>query len=112
MAPQDLAQTDKDFAAKMATIKPGQVYPELIVTPLGFHVMKLIERQPPGPAPLAEVKEGLTQLVTQNQQRMALLKWLQKERSKAKIQVAPEFKDYIAGKNKPKSTTTASKPAD
>ncbi len=106
---QEMSQTTPDFAKKIAPLKPGQVCPEVIVTPLGFHIMKLVDRQPAGATPLAEVKDDIVKALTANQQKLATLKWLQTERAKAKIVIAPEFKDYIAGKGKATTTETASK---
>jgi len=97
----DMGFQDKDrlvpsFAKKILPLKTGQVCPELIESPLGFHIVKVTDRQSAGTLPLAEVKDGLKHLMAQSNQGIAIGNWIKDQRKNAQITLSPEFQQLVS----------------
>jgi parvulin-like peptidyl-prolyl isomerase len=96
MGYQDKSHMLKEFAAKVDTLKTGQVYPNLITSEFGYHIIKVTDRKPGGVQPLSEVKEDLRTYLKQNAEQKALHDWLLEKRKATDIRLSPEFQALVA----------------
>lgn len=101
---QDKSHMLKEFAAKVDTLKVGQIYPSLITSEFGYHVIKVTDRKPGGVQPLSEVKEDLRAYLKQSAEQKALHDWLLEKRKATDIKLSPEFQALV---NADKSKTKA-----
>ncbi len=95
MGMQDKSHLLKEFAQKVDSIKVGQVYPNIIPSDYGYHIVKLTARKPAGIESLAEVKEKLRQMLTANAEQKALRDWLLEKRKSTEISLSPEFQALV-----------------
>ena len=93
---QETERLTKDFAAHVNGLKNGQVFPQLIPSPLGYHIIKMVSREPAGTLPLSEVKSRLAQIVTQSNATLAVSNWLKEHRKSANITLSPEFQQLVS----------------
>ncbi|HEY9678516.1 MAG TPA: peptidylprolyl isomerase [Drouetiella sp.] len=101
---QDKTHLIKAFATKVDSIKVGKVYPELVNSEFGYHIIKLTDKKSGGVQPLAELKDQIKQLLTQNAQQKALKDWLADKRKSTEIVLSPEFQGLVsADTGKPKA---------
>lgn len=96
MGYQETDKLTKDFAAHIAALKPGEIFSELIPSPLGYHIIKVTDKQQSGSLPLAEVKDMLSQAITQSNATQAVSKWLYDHRKTAQITLSPEFQQLVS----------------
>jgi parvulin-like peptidyl-prolyl isomerase len=109
MGMQEKSHMLKDFAKKVDSLKIGQVYPELIPSAYGYHIIKLVARKPAGAQPLAEVKNDLRQLLQAHAEQKALRDWLVDKRKSTEIKLSPEFQTLVTTDTSKTTTTDASK---
>jgi len=95
MGYQDNSHMLKEFAAKVDSIKVGQVYPNLIPSEYGYHIVKVTDRKPGGVQPLAEVKENLRNYLQQTAEQKALHDWLIEKRKSTDIKLSPQFQALV-----------------
>lgn len=93
---QDKKNLVKSFADKIWPVKVGQVCPEVIDSPLGFHIFKVVDKQPEGIMELAEVKDALHQALDRKNKVEAVQNWLAHRRDTAKIALSPEFQQLVS----------------
>lgn len=104
MGYQDKSHMLKEFAAKVDTLKVGQIYPNLITSEFGYHIIKVTDRKPGGTQPLSEVKEDLRTYLKQNAEQKALHDWLLEKRKATDIRLSSEFQELVnADKGKTKA---------
>lgn len=96
MGMQDKSHMLPEFAAKVDTIKPGQIYPNLIPSEYGYHIIKVVAKKPAGTRSLAEVKSELRMYLQQSAQQRALRDWLVDKRKTTDIKLSPEFAQLVA----------------
>lgn len=53
-----------NFDAVAFALQPGQIADEVIETPVGYHVIKLLERKPPAPRPFESVRDQIEKELT------------------------------------------------
>ncbi len=99
---QETSKLEKSFAAKISKIPAGGIIPEVIVSPLGFHIFKVTEKESPGFYKLGEIKDNLKKMLAEEKGQQVLDDWLTTAREKAVIAVSPEMKDLIAANKLPK----------
>lgn len=104
---QDKSHMLKEFAAKVDTIKTGQVYPSLITSEFGYHIIKVTDRKPGGVQPLSEVKEDLRAYLKQSAEQKALHDWLLEKRKTTDIRLSPEFQELVNADKGDKGKTKA-----
>ncbi len=92
------------FAKKISSLKAGQVCPDVITTPIGYHIIKVTDRQGAGILPLAEVKDGLKHLLVRNNEGTAVNSWVDEQQKSAQIVLSPEFQQLVSAGQK---TSTA-----
>ncbi len=93
---KDKAALQPDFLKKLNTLKVGQVYPEVMKTEYGYHIVKLTDQKPAGTVPLSEVKDALKDKLLQQKQTLAVFNWLKDQHKTAEIKVSPEFQKLAA----------------
>ena len=93
---QEIDKLTKDFASHVNGLKNGQVFPQLIPSQLGYHIIKVTAREPAGILPLSEVKPTLAQLVTQSNSTLAVTNWIKEHRKSAQIALSPEFQQVVS----------------
>jgi parvulin-like peptidyl-prolyl isomerase len=85
----------KEFADKVDTVKVGRVYPNLITTEFGYHIIKVTDRKPGGIQPLSEVKDEMKSILTANAEQKALHDWLIEHRKTTDIKLSPKFQELV-----------------
>ena len=71
-------QLEPDFVSKVSTLKVGQIYPHVLTTRFGYHILKLTGKEGPGTTPLPDVKETIKQQLIQEKQIKAVAKLAQR----------------------------------
>ncbi|MBS1990166.1 MAG: peptidylprolyl isomerase [Cyanobacteria bacterium SZAS LIN-3] len=100
-------------------LKPGHVAPELVHTAFGWHIVKLVDRQPEGCLSFDEVKGTLNQVLSQQNKEATEQNWVKEKRKTAAIKLSDEFlraaeeqkKAAAAATPATASTTAAAPPA-
>lgn len=95
MGYQEKAQLIPEFAKAIWPLKSGQVYPGLVQTALGYHIVKVTEHQPAGSAALPEVATQLKALLLQQKQQQVVNNWLKEKRQTTKLVLAPQFASLL-----------------
>jgi len=86
----------KEFVDKVWALKTGEVFPSVIASPYGFHVVKVTGREQPGAIPFAEVKDQLRPLIAKKNADDALELWINDKRRNTKITLSPEFQSLLS----------------
>lgn len=97
------------FLNQLKTVKVGEVTPQLVQSPIGFHIIKLTAREPAGMLPYDECKEKIKGFLAEQKSRQAVQKWLTEQRLTAKITLSPDFQALLASigkENKEKNIRT------
>jgi parvulin-like peptidyl-prolyl isomerase len=106
---QEESRLPKEFLVKVNPLKVGEVSPILIQSPMGFHIIKLTDRQPAGIASYDEAKDRIEAFLREGKSKDAVQKWLENERRNAKVVMSPEVQAIIAtigAENKQKNIRT------
>jgi parvulin-like peptidyl-prolyl isomerase len=104
-----------DFAKVVWPLKTGEVYPKLVQTPLGFHIVKVLTHEGPGVMSVSEVKPALQLGLAQQKAEQTLVGWLADHRKKTQITLAPQFATLLSaemakgGKQTSAATTTTTR---
>ena len=88
------------LAEPLEKTSAGKVYPSLVRTKFGYHILKVNDKKAAGAADFKEVKDELKQLLGQQSSALAVNKWLLEQQRKIPIKIAPRFEELI--KNAPK----------
>ena len=79
-----MGQMVDEFDNVVFRLEAGQMSP-IFKTPFGFHVAKVIEKQPEGPMPLEDVKDRIAEAIMQEKRQKLIEQYLDKLWSAAKI---------------------------
>jgi len=93
---QDKGNLIKEFSDKVGPLKVGQVYPALIPSQFGYHIIKVTGKKPAGVVPLAEVKAKIVKHVSDQKADEALRNWLAEKRHTTTIELSPEFQALVS----------------
>lgn len=97
----DMGWHEKDtlvpaFADVVWPLKSGEVYPKLVQTPLGFHIVKVLQHEGPGIMTVSEVKPALQVGLASSKGEQTLLSWLANNRKKTQISLSPKFATLLS----------------
>ncbi len=103
----------KELVEALKPLKVGEINPNVIETPYGFHIIKLTGKEGPGDLPFDEIKDKLKPLLAQKHDDDVVKAWLEKQRKGAKVLLASEFEAALdlAKKNGSSADAPPSKPA-
>ncbi len=87
--PVSARELSPEIAKVLVKLKTGQISP-VISTPYGYHLIRIIRRQPPGPIPFAEVENRIKDEIFARRLRNNYRKWLQQQRRAHTIEIFPE----------------------
>ncbi len=79
----------------LAALQPGQVYPELIQSPYGWHIVKLISK-PETSVPFSEIKDGLKTFLIKESKPVFIQKWISQREESKNLDVAKDFSDCLS----------------
>jgi parvulin-like peptidyl-prolyl isomerase len=96
---ENVSDLSKSLSSKLLALKVGQVCPQLIQSPYGFHIIKVTAKEDAGELSYDECKERIRHLLSDQKEQGSLTTWLDEQLSKAKIRISPEFQ-AIASSNK------------
>lgn len=74
-----------DFAKAIFSLKEGEVYEKPLVTASGYHVVKLIKKEPAHLRTYEEAKADLKNIILQKKQQEVYTKWIDEVKKKATI---------------------------
>jgi parvulin-like peptidyl-prolyl isomerase len=83
--------TDPSFWSAIEKTPDGQLYPGVVTSQFGYHVVKVVEHKKPQVKTFDDVKEGVKQQLTEIKRQGFIQKWLEQERATAKIKLEPAF---------------------
>ncbi len=92
---KDLKQLQPEFSAKVKSLKVGQVYPQVLKTQFGYHIIKCTAREGKGPISLAEVEQEISNGLAQQLQFKAVVDYLAGQHKTSQIKLSPEFQQLI-----------------
>lgn len=76
-------------------MQPNQVFPQLVETPYGWHIVKLINR-PKGLVPFSEIKDGLKASLIAKSKEAIIKQWIAKQQEVKSLEIAKEFSDCLS----------------
>lgn len=86
---------------ELKAMSPGQVCPRLIRTALGYHIIKLTNKEGPGYLPLEEATERLKAQLTLTDPDWSVKQWLEDEKKSVPVKVSDEFRAVVATSKQP-----------
>ena len=93
---KEKAALEPDFVSKVGSLKVGQVYPHVLTTRFGYHIIKLTDKQAAGTTPIATVRDAIKKKLVEAKQQNALLEWMTDQHKSGVIKLSPEFQKLIA----------------
>jgi PPIC-type PPIASE domain. len=97
------------FAPTLESLKPGEIYPELLHSDFGWHIVKLTADEKEGYYSFNEVKDQLKQELAAGNEQLAVNSWLEKRQNEVPIRISREF-DRILAQVDPNKPTTEIEP--
>ncbi len=90
------ATTDPDFWAALEKTTVGKMYPGIVETQFGYHILMVHGKQEPKQQTLAEAKPLIHQLLEQQKRQQVLMDWANQKKASAKIEIAPKYQPQIS----------------
>ncbi|MDX2085663.1 MAG: SurA N-terminal domain-containing protein [Candidatus Melainabacteria bacterium] len=84
--------TDPAFWQAASATKPGSVYPQLVESQFGFHIVKVLGHQPPHQQSFLEAKQTIQDALANEKKQVYLSQWLNEQQKTAKIEIEPKYK--------------------
>jgi hypothetical protein len=84
-------------------MKPGDLYPEVVKNEVGYTIYKITAIEEPGEISFEEAKPMLLNDARQQKMSQVMSQWIEAEKKKAKIVMAPQFESK--SKDKQQSAT-------
>ncbi len=94
---------NKELLAAVSKMKPGDLYPEVVKNEVGYTIYKITAIEEPGEISFEEAKPMLLNDARQQKMSQVMSQWIEAEKKKAKIVMAPQFESK--SKDKQQSAT-------
>ena len=75
----------KSFSQAAFATKPSNIYPDIVQTDYGYHIIKVTDRKEAGMVPFDEVKEEIKKKITQDKKNKAFQTYISSKKDKATI---------------------------
>jgi parvulin-like peptidyl-prolyl isomerase len=100
---------DPAFWAAADKTPKGQLYPGVVASQFGYHIIKVLDHKAPHQQTFAEAQDSIREQMTQQKKQAFLQQWAQEQRSVAKIDVEKNYqpKEPEAAAGQDGLTTTA-----
>jgi parvulin-like peptidyl-prolyl isomerase len=82
---------DPSFWAAASKTEPGKLYPGVVSSQFGYHIIKVLDRKPPHQQTFEEAKGMLKDHMEQEKKQVFLQKWAEAQKSTAKISIEPAY---------------------
>jgi parvulin-like peptidyl-prolyl isomerase len=83
---------DPTFWAAAAKTPDGQMYPGVVASQFGYHIIKVMAHEAPHQQTFAEAKEMIREHMSQEKKQAFLQTWAEAQKATAKIEVEPAYK--------------------
>lgn len=94
---QDLEVLPPDKREKFASLKPGELYPEVLQDQAGFFLIKVTQKEGPGYIPFNEMKPILKEGLKESNAKAAVERWVKAKRKTTEIVLSPAFQSLVSG---------------
>lgn len=101
----NVPDTVRDAAFSLKNI--GDVYSSLVATPLGLHIVKLVDKREPFKRSLEEARRTIQNKLWRERREQAVDKFVQELRQKANVQEFPAVLDKVKPPSNTATTDTA-----
>lgn len=88
--------TDPAFWAAIQKTPDGRLYPGVVSTPFGFHIVKVLAHQPPYVQTFEEAKPLIRDHLAQMKRQAFMQQWIEQQKTAAKIDIEPAYKPQEA----------------
>ncbi|WP_373531593.1 peptidylprolyl isomerase [Vampirovibrio sp.] len=82
---------DPAFWAAADKTPKGQLYPGVVASQFGYHIIKVLDHKAPHQQTFAEAKDNIREQMSQQKKQAFLQQWAQQQRSVAKIDVEKAY---------------------
>lgn len=90
------------FSKAAFSTKPSQIHQGVVSTPFGYHIIQVLDRKAPQKRKFEDVKAQIIQIITNQRKNQAMEAWIEAEKKKAKIVIAPEYNFEKQAQKNPK----------
>ncbi len=105
----EIAAMPVEMSTEIGKLKNGQFCPKIFKTAIGYQIVELVDKEKSGYLPLSEVKDYITQALTQQKAQTAVAAWLENARKTAKIVLSNDFMAVVEDKVKQENKEAAGK---
>lgn len=88
--------TDPKFWEATQQTTPGKLYPEIVESAFGYHILWVHNRVPAGQQPYAKVAEDIKQVLKQQRRQGILMDWVSKTRENIALEYADGYEPKMA----------------
>ncbi len=83
--------TDAQFWAALEKTAPGKLYPNVVPTVFGYHIVRVLEKNPAHQESYAEAKEFIREHLSQNKKQEFLKQWAEQKRNEIEVVIEPAY---------------------
>ena len=93
-------QIFKNVSSALETMTAGEIYPKPIKSVVGWHIIKLNEKQKSGYISFDEIKEEIKHSLAQQNSEFAVRAWIIKQRETVPVKISKRFEKFLTKANK------------
>lgn len=93
-------QIFKNVASALETMTAGEIYPKPIKSVVGWHIIKLDQKQKSGYIPFNELKEEIKQSLARQNSDFTVRAWIIKQRETVPVKISKRFEKFLSEANK------------
>jgi len=87
---------DPSFWAAASKTPDGKLYPGVVTSQFGYHVLKVLGRQAPHQETFPEAKDKIREYMSQQKKQAFLQNWYESQKAAAKIVIEPQYQPKAA----------------